>query len=61
LVFLPPYSPEFNLIEMAFAKVKSVLRRHFNGESHGVSNISDACYTIALDDAVEYFREAGYM
>ncbi|EJF61487.1 hypothetical protein DICSQDRAFT_60726, partial [Dichomitus squalens LYAD-421 SS1] len=61
LVFLPPYSPDLNLIEMAFAKVKSVLRRHFNGESHSVSDISDACYTITPEDAVGYFREAGYM
>ena len=27
LLFLPPYSPDFNPIEMAFAKLKSLLRR----------------------------------
>jgi transposase len=27
LLFLPPYSPDFNPIEMAFAKFKEVLRQ----------------------------------
>jgi transposase len=27
LVYLPPYSPEFNPIEQAFSKVKGLLRR----------------------------------
>ena len=27
LLFLPPYSPDFNPIENAFAKLKSLLRR----------------------------------
>ena len=61
LVFLPPYSPDFNPIEMAFSKVKSVLRRQWNGEPHGVSYISDACDTITPEDAAGYFRASGYM
>jgi transposase len=27
LPFLPPYSPDFNPIEMAFSKLKTLLRR----------------------------------
>ena len=27
LLYLPPYSPDFNLIEEAFSKVKGLLRR----------------------------------
>ena len=28
LLFLPPYSPDLNPIEMAFAKLKALLRKH---------------------------------
>ena len=27
LIYLPPYSPDFNPIEMAFSKLKAVLRK----------------------------------
>ena len=33
LMFLPPYSPDFNPIEMAFAKIKALLRRPLSGPS----------------------------
>lgn len=30
--FVPPYSPEYNPVEMAFSKIKTIFRRlHFNG------------------------------
>jgi transposase len=28
LMYLPPYSPDFNQIEQAFSKLKGLLRRH---------------------------------
>ena len=27
LIYLPPYSPDFNPIEMAYAKIKALLRK----------------------------------
>jgi len=61
LVFLPPYSPDLNPIEMIFAKVKQLLR-------------SLACWTrdalwqamqsvldqVTESDAVNCFRHCGY-
>ena len=32
LLYLPPYSPDFNPIENAFAKLKALLRRAFGCE-----------------------------
>ena len=38
VLFLPPYSPDFNPIEEAFSKVKSVLKSY---ESNNIQRISD--------------------
>ena len=35
LLYLPPYSPDFNPIENAFAKLKALLRRRPSGPSMG--------------------------
>jgi len=34
LLYLPPYSPDFNPIEMLFAKLKALLRRPPSAPSH---------------------------
>ena len=34
LIYLPPYSPDFNPIEMAFSKLKAVLRKAAARTSH---------------------------
>ncbi len=61
LVYLPPYSPDFNPIELAFAKLKSLLR---TAARRTVKQLED---TIAgLLDRFEheeckaYFRHCGY-
>ena len=61
LVYLPPYSPDFNPIELAFAKLKSLLR------SAATRTIEDLESTIGrlLDhfspkERQAYFRHCGY-
>lgn len=61
LVYLPPYSPDFNPIELAFAKLKSLLR------SAATRTIEDLESTIGrlLDhfspkECQAYFKHCGY-
>lgn len=61
LLYLPPYSPDFNPIEMAFAKMKALLRK-------AAMRTIDALWTeigeiVALFKPAEcanYFAAAGY-
>ena len=61
LVFLPTYSPDFNPIEQAFAKLKGLLRRT---EARTVEAILTATHqhypAITPADAHSFYREAGY-
>jgi transposase len=61
LVFLPTYSPDFNPIEQAFAKLKQRLRR---SEARTVEAIMTATHTaypaITPADARSFYRAAGY-
>jgi transposase len=61
LLYLPPYSPDFNPIELAFAKFKAILRK---AAARTVPELWDAIAT-ALDDFTHlecqnYFEAAGY-
>lgn len=62
LRFLPPYSPDFNPIELMFAQMKTTLRAH---EPHTYDAVLTA--TAAAMNAVtpaharNYFRHAGYL
>jgi transposase len=59
--YLPAYSPDFNPIEQAFAKLKSALRK---GAARTVKNliklIGKLLKTFAPDECANYFRHAGY-
>lgn len=61
LVFLPTYSPDFNPIEQAFAKLKQLLR---SAEAHSLEGIFTATHHhyphITAADAHNFFRAAGY-
>jgi transposase len=61
LAFLPPYSPDFNPIENAFAKLKALLRAR---AERSICALWDAVGTIVgLFSPIEcanYFRAAGY-
>ena len=61
LLLLPPYSPDFNPIENAFAKFKSHLRKVAIG-TVGVleTAIADALQTFTPQKCANYFLAAGY-
>ncbi|KAF5392338.1 hypothetical protein D9757_001550 [Collybiopsis confluens] len=59
LVYLPPYSPDFNPIEQAFSSIKAFLRRHWQDFSWGI--LDRACMSITPLKAWGYFRDAGYV
>jgi transposase len=61
LLYLPPYSPDLNPIELAFAKFKALLRK-------AAERTVDALWTrtgqtidaFTADDCHNFFRHAGY-
>ena len=61
LMFLPPYSPDFNPIEMAFAKLKALLRkaaaRTVDGLWNAIGRFVD-CFTP--QECANYFAACGY-
>ena len=59
LVFLLPYSPDYNPIEQAFSSIKSFLQCHWQDTGLGVMDY--ACQNITADKAAGYFRASGYM
>ena len=61
LLYLPPYSPDFNPIENAFAKLKAILRKAATRSIGGLWNvIGDALPTFTPDECANYFTAAGY-
>lgn len=61
LVFLPPYSPDFNPVEEAFSKIKACLRRLGARTREGLlDGIEHAVNTVTPTDALGWFAHAGY-
>jgi len=60
-LFLPPYSPDFNPIEQAFAKLKALLRkiaaRTIDELWAAIANVIE-CFTPA--ECTNYFANSGY-
>ena len=61
LLYLPPYSPDFNPIENAFSKLKALLRkaaeRTVDGLWAAIGRIVD---TFTPTECANYFAAAGY-
>src|SRR3712207_2912834 len=61
LLYLPPYSPDFNPIEEAFSKIEGLLRK---GEARTrealVEAIGTAISAVTTKDARGYFEHCGY-
>jgi transposase len=61
LLFLPPYSPDLNPIEMAFAKLKALLRaravRTIDALWRAIGEIRDL---FSPQECPNYFHAAGY-
>jgi transposase len=61
LMFLPPYSPDFNPIENAFAKLKALLRKAAERTVTGLWNtVGDLIDQFTPAECANYFRAAGY-
>lgn len=59
LVYLPPYSPDYNPIEQGFSFIKTFLRRHYTDSSLYI--IDQACQNVTAKHAEGYFIASGYM
>lgn len=61
LVFLPPYSPDFNPIEQCWSKVKEFLRAAQARTTEALEQaIATAFASIAPSDAHGWFQHCGY-
>ena len=61
LFLLPPYSPDMNPIEMAFAKLKTLLRQAPERTRNGLWNrIGELLDRFTPSECANYFRAAGY-
>lgn len=60
-LFLPPYSPDLNPIEMAFSKLKAHLRRIGARTIDDLwSAVGSICDLYTPDECQNFFRAAGY-
>ena len=61
LVYLPPYSPDLNPIEMAFAKLKALLRKAAARTRDTLwDKIGEALNAFTPQECANYFKHAGY-
>lgn len=61
LFLLPPYSPDMNPIEMAFSKLKTLLRQRPERTRDGLwRRIGALLDQFTPDECANYFRAAGY-
>jgi len=61
LWYLPPYSPDYSPIELAFAKIKAALRRANARTREALEDaIAQALRLISANDARAFFRHCGF-
>lgn len=61
LLYLPPYSPDLNPIEMAFAKLKAILRNAAERSTEALWNrIGSILGEFKPRECANYFKAAGY-
>ncbi|MBS0385156.1 MAG: transposase, partial [Proteobacteria bacterium] len=61
LLYLPPYSPDFNPIENAFAKLKAILRKAAARTRDDLWDaIGQALSAFTPAECANYFEAAGY-
>jgi transposase len=61
LMYLPPYSPDLNPIEMAFAKLKAALRKAAARSLEALwTAIAQALTTFTPQECSNFFAAAGY-
>ena len=61
LIYLPPYSPDFNPIENAFAKLKAHIRKAAARTVEALeAAVATALRTFQPDECANFFAHAGY-
>jgi len=61
LLFLPPYSPDLNPIELAFAKLKALLRQAGKRTVQGLWDfLGQVLDAFSPEECQNYFRHCGY-
>ena len=61
LLYLPPYSPDLNPIEMAFAKLKAALRKAAARSIEALDHaIAHALAAFTTQECLNFFAAAGY-
>ena len=62
VVFLPPYSPDFNPIELMWSKIKAILRKLKVREKELLDHaISLALDSVSTADILGWFKHDGYV
>lgn len=60
-LFLPPYSPDLNPIEMAFAKLKTLIRKAAARSYEALWRaVGAVCDLFSDEECYNYFKAAGY-
>ena len=61
VIYTPPYSPEFNPIEMTWSKMKTFLRKSVTSTMENFHHaVKEAVATITLQDRFRWIKHAGY-
>ena len=61
LLYLPAHSPDFNLIEQAFSKIKDLLRKaEARNQQALVDAIGQVISAVSAEDARGFFEHCGY-
>ena len=61
LLYLPPYSPDFNPIENAFSKLKAHVRKAAARTVEALdSAVADALHAFNPEECANFFTHAGY-
>lgn len=69
IMFLPPYSPDYNPIELAFSSIKAFVRRErvLGCEDQNADDVYvylhlfDAAFSITAEKALGYYHNCGYV
>ena len=60
-LFLPPYSPDLNPIEMAFSKLKALIRKAAARTYDELwKAVGDVCNLFTDEECFNFFSAAGY-
>jgi len=61
VLYLPPYSPDFNPIEQVFSKLKTLLRKFKLRAMEELWNkLGELCDVFSPEECRNYFKNAGY-